>query len=263
MRIRMNKFVNELAQLNSELKMNNSDAEKARADITFLKIFNEAATRSEILDLIKAFKQKKLLFDSHPIQLIMPVRGFFETIFGLSECNEDRQKKADAEHKRYKNELALEIAKLDTLIKAGQSLIERYKSLNEYQLHVMIKTYECRKEIIHGKIQSVLAKCEKLKQAIGPVLENAVQYRQQVCECEDGLKACQAYLEQLANFHNFPADRRKVHEACAKQFNGNGRPSDVAYDLNKKLESIRHQLIKVEDRIDNEIKKIDVEPNFH
>ena len=262
MRVRMNKFENELAQLKSELKMNNSDAEKARTDITSLKIFNEAATRSEILVLIAAFKQKKLLFDSPPIQL-MPVRGLFETIFGWSESNEDRQKKAEAEHNRYKNELALEIAKLDALIKAGQSLIERHKSLNEHQLHAMIKTCECRKEIINGKIQSVLAKCEKLKQAIGPLLENAVQYRQQVSECEDGVKACQAYLEQLANFHNFPAERRKVHEACAKQFNGNGRPSDVAYDLNKKLESIRHQIFKVEERIDNEIKKIDVEPYFH
>ena len=191
----------------------------------------------------------------------MPERGFFETLFG--ESNEDRRKKADAEHSRYRNELALEIAKLDALIKAGQSLIERHKSLNEHQLHAMVKTYECRKEIINGKIQSVLAKYEKLKQAIGPLLENAVQYRQQVCECEDGVKACQAYLEQLANFHNFPAERRKVHEACAKQFNGNGRPSDVAYDLNKKLEFLRHQLIMVEDRIDNEIKRIDVEPSFH
>ena len=59
MRVRMNKFENELAQLNIELKINNSDAEKARADITSLKIFNEAATRTETLNLIAAFKQKK------------------------------------------------------------------------------------------------------------------------------------------------------------------------------------------------------------
>jgi DNA repair exonuclease SbcCD ATPase subunit len=255
----MNKFDTELAQLNSELKKNNSEVEKVRADFVFFETFNEAVTRKEILALIDTFKQMKEAFDCPPILSIAMPPGFFERIFGLEESFEARQKQAEAEHKRYKDELALEIAKLDAQIKAGQALIERHKSLDEHQLRAMIKTYECREAIIQGKIQSVSAKREKLQQAIGPLFENAAQYRQQVRDCEDGLKACQAYSEQLATYYDAPAKRRKVHEACAEQFNGNGRPSDVAYDLNKKLEAARRQLIKVEDRIDDEIKKMDTE----
>jgi chromosome segregation ATPase len=260
MRVGMNKFDTELAQLNSELKKNNSEGEKVRADFVFFETFNEAVTRKEILALIDAFKQMKEAFDEPPnLSIAMPSPGFFERIFGLEESFEARQKQAKAEHKRYKDELALEIAKLDAQIKAGQALIERHKSLDEHQLRAMIKTYECREEIIQGKVQSVSAKREKLQQAIGPLFENAAQYRQQVRDCEDGLKACQIYSEQLATYHDAPAKRRKVHEACAEQFNGNGRPSDVAYDLNKKLEAARRQLIKIEDRIDDEIKKMDTE----
>lgn len=256
----MNKFDTELAQLNSELKKNNSEGEKVRADFVFFETFNEAVTRKEILALIDAFKQKKEAFDRPPVlPIAMSSPGLFERIFGLGESFEARQKQAEAEHKRYKDELALEIAKLDAQIKASQALIERHKSLDEHQLRALIKTYECREEIIQGKIQSVSAKREKLQQAIGPLLENAAQYRQQVRDCEDGLKACQAYSEQLTTYRDAPAKRRKVHEACAEQFNGNGRPSDVAYDLNKKLEAARRQLIKVEDRIDDEIKKMDTE----
>jgi len=253
----MNKFDTELAQLNSELKKKRSEGEKVRADFVFFETFNEAVMRKETLTLIDAFKQKKEAFDCPPILPMLPV--FFGRIFGLGESFEVQQKQAEAEHKRYKDELALEIAKLDAQIKAGQALIERHKSLDEYQLRAMIKTYECRQEIIQRKIQSVSAKREKLQQAIGPLFENAAQYRQQVRDCEDDLKACQTYLVQLATYHDASAKRRKVHEACAEQFNGNGRPSEVAYNLNKKLESARRQLVKAEDHIDDEIKKMDTE----
>ncbi|EIC30168.1 hypothetical protein [Methylomicrobium album] len=250
----------ELDQLNSELKKNNSEAEKIRADLVLFETFNESLTRKEILVLIDAFKQKKAAFDEPPIlSIVMPSPVFFGRIFGLGEPFDTRQKQAETENMRYKDELALEIAKLDAQIKAGQALIERHKSLDEYQLRAMIKTYECREKIIQGKIQSVLAKREKLQLAIGPLFENAAQYRQQVRDCEHGLKACQAYLEQLATYHDAPAKLRKVYEACAEQFNGNGRPSDVAYNLNKKLEVARRQLIQAEDRIDDEIKKMDTE----
>jgi hypothetical protein len=260
MRVGIKKLDAELAQLNSELKKNNSEGEKIRADLVFFETFNESVTRKEILVLIDAFKQKKEVFDFPPIQsIVIPSPGFFGRFFGLGEFFDGQQKQTEAYHKRYKNELALEIAKLDAQIKAGQALIERHKSLNEHHLRAMIKTYECREEIIKGKIQSVSAKREKLQQTIGPLFEKAAQYRQQVRECEDDLKACQAYLEQLATYHDAPAKRRKVHEACAEQFNGNGRPSDVTNNLNKKLEAARRQLIKVEDRIDDEIKKMDTE----
>ncbi|MDO9106313.1 MAG: hypothetical protein Q7U57_15275 [Methylovulum sp.] len=138
----------------------------------------------------------------------------------MGEPSEARQKQAEAENKRYKDELALEIAKLDAQIKAGQALIERHKSLDEYQLRAMIKTYECREKVIQGKIQSVLAKREKLQLAIGPLFENAAQYRQQVRDFEHGLKACQAYLEQLATYHDAPAKLRKVHEAVPSSSTG-------------------------------------------
>lgn len=254
----MNKFDVELAQLNNELKKNNSEAEKIRADVVFFETFDEFLTRKEVLVLIDAFKQKKEAFDEPPIlSTVMPLPVFCARILGLGEPFETRQKQAETENKRYKDELALEIAQLDAQIKAGQALIERHKSLDEYQLRAMIKMYECREEIIQGKIQSVSAKREKLQLAIGPLLfENAAQYRQQVRDGKDGLKACQAYLEQLATYHDAPAKRRKVHEACAEQFNGNGRPLDVAYNLNKKLEDARRQLIKVKGRIDDEIKKM-------
>ena len=259
----MNRLDIELAQLNSELMKNNGECRKVSTELEFFESFDEAVKRKEILDLINVFKQKDDELKSTPIlfsQIKIHSPGFFEKLFGFGEYYKARQKQdeIEAERKRYQERLEFEIAELNKKIKEGQALVVRHKSLDEYQLRAMVKMYQCREEIIKGKIQSVSEKCEKLRKAIGPLLENAVQYRQKVRDYEDGLKACQSYLEQLDSYRDAPTKRRKVHEACAEHFNGNGRPLDVANDLKKKLEAARRQLIKIEDRIEEEIKKMDI-----
>lgn len=259
----MNRLDIELAQINGELIKNNGECEKAKAELKFFESFNEAEKRKEILGLIDAFKQKDNEFKILPIlasSIPIPSPGFLGKLFGFGEYYQTRGKQAEneVERKRNQEKLVFEIVELNEKIKEGQALIARYKSLDEHQLRAMVKMYECREEIIKGKIQSISEKCEKLQKAIGPLLENAVQYRQQVRDYEDGLKACQSYLEQLDSYRDAPNKRRKVHEACAEQFNGNGSPSDVASALKKKLEAVRRQLIKVEDRIEDEIKKMDI-----
>lgn len=259
----MNRLDIELAQLNSELMKNNGEGKTARAELNFFESFNEAEKRKEILDLIDIFKQKNEEIKSIPVlssPIAVPPPGFLEKLFGFGEYYKAQEKRVEieAERKRYQEKLAFEIAKLDEKIKEGQALIRRYKSLDEYQLRAMVKMYECREEIFKGKIHSVSEKLENLRQAVGPLLENAECYRHQVRNYEKDLKSCQAYLEQLSAYYDMPAKRRKVHEACAEQFNGNGRPSEVAADIKKKLEAARRQLIKIEDRIEEEIKKMDI-----
>lgn len=213
----MNKLDTELAQLKSELAYNTSEAEKFRADLAFFETFNVLETSKEILALVAVRNQKKELLDSSQnfsISSLSVGLGLFGGVFG-NVLYEIWKKEADAKHKHYKDELAIEIGKLDAQITAGQSLIERHKSFDEHQLRAMIKTNKSREDILLGKIQIVMTRREKLLQAIGPLIESATQYRQQVRDYEEGIKACKAYLEKLAIYHDAPAKRRDVHEACA------------------------------------------------
>lgn len=254
----MNQLDSELAQLNSELRKNSTGGKKAKEDFEFFSTFNETANYNETVALIKKFRDKEKQLASPSARILQdPSSGFWGRIFGSKE-REEQQKQLEAEDKRRKETISTEIKELEFQIKSKRSLMERFDSMDEYQLRAMIKMHECRDEIIQGKIQSVSAKRARLQQAIGPLLEDAERYRQQVRDCEDGLQACQRYTEQLAVYRDAPSRRRQVHEACAAQFNGNGRPSDVANDLKKKLDAARRQLDKIDGRIDEEIRKMEI-----
>lgn len=258
MRVGVNRFDAELIQLNNELEKNRREAEHVRTDIVFFETFDEAVALKENMAFSELLRKKKEAFNYLQVQPFnLPPQGFFDRIFDLAGSYKIQKEKAEDEHRRNKARLSSEISSLDLTIKTGQERIEKYHSLNEYQLRAMLRTYECWEEMLLSSIQSVSAKSERLVLAVGPLLKDVAQYCQQESSYLDELSACQSFSQQLVLYSDDPVQRRQVHEACAEQFNGNGRPADVAYELNKQLQATQQQISKLEDLINRAIENIE------
>ncbi|MBU9828776.1 hypothetical protein J1779_02390 [Rahnella sp. FC061912-K] len=254
----VNRFDAELIQLNNELEKNRREAEHVRADIVFFENFDEPVALKENMGFAELLRKKKEAFNYLQVQPInLPPQGFFDRIFDLAGSYKIQKEKVEDEHRRNKARLSSEISSLDLTIKAGQERIEKYYSLDEYQLRAMLRTYECREEMLLSSIQRVSAKRERLIQVVGPLLKDVAQYRQQESSYLHELNACQSFSQQLVLYSDDPVQRRQVHEACAEQFNGNGRPADVAYELNKQLQATQQQISKLEDLINRAIGNIE------
>ncbi|WP_312631327.1 hypothetical protein [Pantoea piersonii] len=254
----VNRFDAELIQLNNELEKNRREAEHVRADIVFFETFDEAVALKENMAFAELLRKKKEAFNYLQVQPINPPpQRFFDRIFDLAGSYKIQKEKAEDEHRRNKARLASDISSLDLTIKAGQERIGKYHLLDEYQLRAMLRTYECREDMLLSSIQRVSAKRERLIQVVGPLLKDVAQYRQQESSYLHELSACQSFSQQLVLYSDDPVQRRRVHEACAEQFNGNGRPADVAYELNKQLQATQQQISKLEDLINRAIGNIE------
>lgn len=256
----MNPFDADLASLRGELQKNSISLGEAKAELKFFENFNEHDFREKISSLCDEYKSNKYLLENEPllpgvhIGLDVGIFGKILNLFGESEASRLKRLKEEDLHR--KNMINQEMINLDLRIKEALAVVERYKNIDEYKLRAIVKTYECRDEIILEKIQSVQVQHDKIEATIGPLLRSADEYRKQVADCMAGIEDCNIFTKRLSLNINNSRARREVHEACAERFNGNGNPSDVAKGLNNKLEANRRQLIKIEERVNIEVKKM-------
>jgi len=106
-----------------------------------------------------------------------------------------------------------------------------------------------------GQMESELAKVRDRKLAldrvIAPLWQRLEACRAQQSSLERDLRKAEAFSEQLAAAQG---NRAAIHQACEREF-GDGRPGMVKRALKGKLEPVKREIGKLEERIAGEVRK--------
>lgn len=171
--------------------------------------------------------------------------------------------------KRKANELGNQIAQLDididTLaasktevvkgLQAASDALQRdldtYRGFDPLlaQSEVAMRTAELGR--LEPELERVRSRKLALDRAIAPLWQRLEACRAQRSSLERDLRKADIFCEQLAAAHS---NRAAIHQACERAF-GDGRPGKVKSALKGKLEPVKREIGKLEERISDEVRK--------
>lgn len=172
------------------------------------------------------------------------------------------KKTKSAEIKKLEEKISNLESKRERLNKEGESFdikIQNHNNFNKNSEYENIESFKSKISTLKNKENDIKITLQKLDLYAGVHISEYFKLKSQISSLETEIKSAEKIDRDLTCASN-SYERALLHENCEKQF-GNGRPSSVINDRKKHIRSIERSIIKLEKRIDDEMKKSSREIN--
>lgn len=161
-----------------------------------------------------------------------------------------------AEIKKLEEKISNLESKRETLKKEEEYFdikIQNHNNFNKNSEYENIESLKSKILTLKNNKNDTKLTLQKLDLYAGVHISEYFKLKSQISSLEEEIRSAESIDRDLTRASN-SYERALLHEKCEKQF-GNGRPSSVINDRKKHIHSIERSIIKLEKRIDDEMKK--------